>query len=311
MSVLYYLRQTLDEKIKEEGRHYKIDEDHRAFATVYDNIGHALESWPSYILDMLNIRYWRIASLRQPDGSLRKPRIFLNVEITSKDNLVLEWFPWPIRHYDLENTDWLYWSDNRPPGSGMTANRIIMIHDFRTIQYPYQRPFKHSETYVFEALHHLLKLIYDFLGTFFDVTFCDNLYLEYDDPPHWSDRKLRQVRIRKVEDVEREREQTRRDHWFKQTFERLKISPEQLLLLLKNNEMKLTKTVKDLRIDHSAKIGETALKTILTTLYQDFPVVYDKILSEPPKGVSPRIQKVVELFPNRISSEHTSNKKSK
>lgn len=139
-------------------------------------------------MNLLKHENWRISRLRQKDGTLRKPKIYLHVELTSKGNLALNWYP-EISFFQLGETDWIYWNDQWPiGGTGLPSNRLLMIHDF--IYRSSKNVYDKAETYLLEALLELLKQIYRFLENFLEVVLLDDLYLEYEENKDFLKRKL-------------------------------------------------------------------------------------------------------------------------
>jgi hypothetical protein len=290
-----FLRAALRECAEEQGQHYDIKRDRSVFKTVCHDTGEALASWQYRLVEMLDHTNWRMERLKRADGTLRKPRIYLSVAMTSKGNLVLEWFPWKDDRQDFRDTDWLFWSNDRPVGSGMTDNRIVMIHEFENFRTD-SRQYTEADKWLALALRSLLGKIYTFLGRFFEVTIFNDLYLEYEDTQPICDRRLKAIRIRSVKDAEREEEDNRRADWLRQTFEgELKIGPERLLELFKECDLKVGKLCVLMGLKHKVKIGETAMKSILGLLYRDFPLIYDSVLAVPPKGVQARKTNVVSI----------------
>ncbi|MBW1895275.1 MAG: hypothetical protein JRI91_16530, partial [Deltaproteobacteria bacterium] len=130
-----------------------------------------------------------------------------------------------------------------------------------------------------------------FLGRVISTEIVEDFYLEYDEAKPLVDRKLKKCRIRKVEEVEREREEQKREEWLQNTFkEELGISPEDFLIAFKSTELRYFPTAKQLssKIKKQVKLSPTRVKSLSIRLFNEYPEIYDKILEQPPKGLEPR-----------------------
>jgi hypothetical protein len=138
----HHLQYAYDEKMKDNERlnsrrrgfyhKYDIYEDDKPFGIVFRDILYELLHWPFHAAEILYINNWRLVRLLNDDGLLRKPKVYLSLDVTSKDNLALDWYPAIPRPLSLENTDWVRWDNEWPIGGGpnLPFNRILFLHMF-------------------------------------------------------------------------------------------------------------------------------------------------------------------------------------
>ncbi len=180
---------------------------------------------------LLDINNWNLSKLVNGDGKYRKPTVYLKVDITSKDNLVLDWFPTLTSHiFSNGEGDFIRWSGMRPIG-GLPDNRIVMIREFNNLNPRWREAtsYTESEQLLIEGVNQHLKEIYRFLDDFFEVNVENDLYLTYTGEK-WSDGKLTGVAIRNVRQVKCEAEKLAHEQWPNDTFEKgLGISVEAFL----------------------------------------------------------------------------------
>lgn len=212
MSTDYYLMTALEEwQGRQQERHFR-----NPFADVLSDLVSSMASWPSNCLHLLEPQNWRYEKLRVRADlkhvrdliGCRLPRIALRVEITSKDNLVLEWLPrklnadryeriGPDGRYQLdENYDFHLFSSARPIGSD-PENRIVMIRGFNKLgQYEkekngsYRQKFSKAESSLLEAVKSHLTDVRNALSRIFDVEVETDLRFEYSNEEKRMDRRL-------------------------------------------------------------------------------------------------------------------------
>jgi len=192
---------------------------------------------------LINIDNWNLSRLITERGKYRKPKVRLAVDITSKDNLVLDWYPVTGDFYSDDAGDFLRWSDQWPIGGGrLPDNRIVMIREFDNLnpQWRKSETYGESEQLLVEGVREHLRDVYRFLGTLFDITLETDLYLTYR-KEKWSDEKLTEVAVRNVKEVRREAERQAHEDWPRKIFdEGLGISVDAFLEIFRDAEYKYT-----------------------------------------------------------------------
>jgi hypothetical protein len=234
-------------------------------------------------VEIINVRNWRIDNLMDERGTLHKPRIYLGVEITSKDNLVLEWYPWARRTLTLEQTDWTRWTDLSPIGE-MPWNRIIQLNRFgRLMHRAHLGQLTEAQKNLLLAAESLLQLIYDFLGSIAQVNITRDLHL--DRPGKGA--SITGARIMTPDEIAKERRHADALKWFRKTFdERLHpLTAGNLLRIFRENGMKASRVSNVLKSRYLIDIGQNALGSILARLQSQFPELckepYAESLPEP------------------------------
>lgn len=105
------------------------------------------------------------------------------------------------------------------------------------------------------------------------------------------------MRIRNVQDVKREIEKKQKEEWLQQAFfSKLGISSINFLEIFKNANMKFAGTSKFLNKELRVKLSDSTIKNMITRLYEQYPGIYDIVLSEPPTGCKPRVSKVIKIY---------------
>jgi hypothetical protein len=247
---------------------------------------------------LIDIDNWNFSKLVGERGKYRKPRVRLVVDITSKDNLVLDWYPVPNGHYSDDEGDFLRWSNQWPIGGGtLPDNRIVMIREFNNLNPPWRK----SETYgepeqlLVEGVQEHLKDVYRFLGNIFEISIETDLYLTYKNEK-WSDEKLTEVTVRNVKEVKREAEKQAHNEWPRKTFdEGLGISVDAFLEAFRDAEYKYTPAA-DLLKQKQVKISRDRVRNLIQQLYNDYPDLYDRYCSVAPQGLAARAKgKIISI----------------
>lgn len=296
----YYLQRALAAKQKEYSRSptYELDNDRSVFSTVYQELSYSVTNWMFNIDSLINIDNWNLSKLVNEHGKYRKPRVRLVVDITSKDNLVLDWYSVPDSHYLEDEGDFLRWSNQWPIGGGqLPDNRIVMIREFNNLN----PPWRDSETYgepeqlLVEGVQEHLKDVYRFLGSIFDVSIETDLYLTYK-KEKWADEKLTEVAVRNVKEVKREAERQTHEEWPRKTFdEGLGISVDAFLEAFRDAEYKYNPAA-DLLKQKQVKISRDRVRKLIQQLYNDYPNLYDKYCTVPPQGLAARAKgKIISI----------------
>ena len=284
----YYLLSAYREKLKTKGKTYDVYNDSSFFASVYREISGEILSWQHEATGLLDTQNWRLNRLIQKDGSLRKPKAYLCVERTAKDNLVLDWYP-SIPVIKIVETDWCYWDNSWTGYGSLPFNRILMIRGFG--YYLYENSFDKAEIYLIKAVKKLFGNIYSFLNRLIDIKIVEDFYLTYQG--YGLDEKLVDCRIRSVEEVEVEEQKKKREEWLKENFHKKGLSPEEFLQLFKRAGLKYKTTSKLLA--NIVKVSPYQIKSLVNRLFDEYPEIYDKILKIPPHGKKPRESRVVKV----------------
>ena len=288
----HYLRRALAAKQKEVSRRpsYDLEEDRSVFSTVFRELAYSVESWMFNITSLIDINNWNFSKLVDERGKYRKPTIHLMVDITSKDNLVLDWFPTlSSHHYSTGEGDFIRWSSGWPAGGGLPDNRIVMIREFNNLNPSWKKEetYGEPEQLLVEGVQEHLKDVYRFLGHMFDVNVEMDLYLTYK-KEKWSDEKLTDVAIRNVREVKRDAERLAHEQWPRETFDKgLGISAEAFLETFRDAGYEYTPTYNLLK-QKKIKIGRERVRDLIHALYNGYPDLYDKYCSVPPQGLVER-----------------------
>ena len=295
---LYHLSHAIDEYRKRHPKSDGIINDRGPTGELYDEVESAIEGWPYQVIDMMDVHYWRLNRLIDEHRHLGRPRIFLNVFFTTKDNLALEWYPsWPLRRQyggdvELESTDWTYWSNSWSPEGGMPFSRIIMIrgvdhHFFRRKD----KAVSPVEEHLLRAMNTMFQDATQLLRAHFNVEIINYLSLDYIEHKRTKKRKVCGCSILNEAEEEVKRAEAARAHYLKETFEdNLGITPADLLDALKSNDMMWTATFRQIseQIKPDAVFSIDRMKTMLRKLYREYPGIYDEALSKPLLGEEPR-----------------------
>jgi hypothetical protein len=139
----HYLRQIYLRGVTEENLR------HRPFHSgLLRDLEQFIDAIPYEIKYLMDVRRWRLDALRQRDPNLAKPRIELDLGVTSKDNLTLRWYPLGEHEHfyrgqnaiksDFHDSvailaDNLY-ARQRP------ENEVLFMHGFRSVAYELRDP---------------------------------------------------------------------------------------------------------------------------------------------------------------------------
>lgn len=268
--------------------------------TIIEEIAGAFDSWEYDILELIDIRNYNLDNLEieEPDryvrggmyyeSSIRKPKAYFELFITSKGNLALDWYPYNPNFPGLaqEKWDWAHWDNKWPIGGPyMPFNRVLMIRSFKSLMRGWKnKTFDVLDQYILEAVKKLTNKIYSFLDRFVDIEKVTDLFPEYEGGIYGS--KLIGCSLRNVKEVERETFLHEKKKWIIDTCSNFNISPEQFLEAFKKNGMKYAPTARMVST-RFAKLTASKAKKLAREIY-DFPEIYDPIIDKPPPGVKPR-----------------------
>ena len=202
---------------------------------IIDELSHESRSWWFNVDELIDVRNWNLnnLTLEKPDtyvrgniyykSYIRKPKAYFELSITTKNNLVLDWYPYnptsTIR--SLERTDWIHW-DNQWPQSGhhLPFNRVLMIRDLGRINKGYKRKkYDKIDRFMIKWVKGIINDIYTFLDRFIEIEKITDLYLQYKDG-HRRD-KLVSCEIRNVREAEKEFELQKKMQWIDDTCSKL------------------------------------------------------------------------------------------
>lgn len=131
-----------------------------------------------------------------------KPRIDVEVEITSKGNLKAEWFPRGFNRWGAPpgevDSDFLYWQRFESRGSGYygrPSNELIFIHGVEhaliTVRFnerEWAQPTRDLDHVLLHACGEVVGLLKDRLENHFDVRMLTDVFIEYTPEPDIKDR---------------------------------------------------------------------------------------------------------------------------
>ena len=219
-----------------------------------------LERWIDNTTELLNPNWWNLEELSKGFGGylgrprFRKPRIDLDILITSKDNLAVEWSPTGWGHSaPVDFTHFGGWSD----GFRSPANRLVFIRDVGALRRI--RDWDAAEPYgcLLKAIRVLLRTVKSFLDQHFEVTLATDFYLIED-----SGDRLLGYEICRVDHWRAHQENCRRQKQDESEFAKLGISKLEFVNLL-NTEFGSTRA-QLLRTLHGrgVQIREAKLKSL-------------------------------------------------
>jgi hypothetical protein len=220
------------------------------------------------------------------------PIRWLSVDITQKDNLVLDWYPADRFDPRAEN-DFKYWNDQWLPNSP-PFNRLVMIREFgRLSSYIRLGKTGKAEQLLVEGILELLDHVADFASYFCEVSKDTWLFLEYDSRNSTMTKPLvlRSCNIRNVAEEKAREETTRKAAWLKEKFaENLGLEAITFLRAFEEANGSFPGTARVLKERYSARmeISGAKVKTLVNKLYEEYPDIYDKNCSVVPHGRAPR-----------------------
>lgn len=145
------------------------------------------------------LRYWEydirklVERGRGSGAGAARPRVDLEVELTSKGNLKVEWFPqgytiWGAPLGDHES-DFVYWRRDESRGAGFggrPSNELFFIHGVRsavsTVDNPdraYSHPLRELDHILLQACLGVVKRLKDRLDYSFEVSMRRDIFVEY------------------------------------------------------------------------------------------------------------------------------------
>jgi len=226
---------------------------------LFNSVSDWVSEWPYFAKNILNVDNWRLTNLVTEDGKLRKPKAFLELAISGRGKLSLDWYPSIPIHYNLENTDWIRWENMASPGY-IPFNRIIFISGFG--DYIDNEYYNKAEQYLLQAVKGLIDNIYEVLGKCIDIQIMNNIYLDYVNAGT-SDAKLIGCRIIDINEVKEEEKEL----WLRRTFnEGLRVSPKEFLEIYKSSEMKYAPTARRLSMKINMPVAPDKIKKLINKL---------------------------------------------
>lgn len=132
----HYLREFYLRSITEDELGYR-----NPRASVLRDLERFIAHIPHDIHYLMDVRQWRLEALRERDPYMAKPRIELQLDITSKGNLILRWYPLGAynhfyRGQDATKSDFsdsvATLADNLYAGQ-RPDNELLFVHQFREL----------------------------------------------------------------------------------------------------------------------------------------------------------------------------------
>ena len=188
------------------GPHYDYWGDDSAIGETIHSLVDFVENQPSILDDQyLGFRNWDWARLRDEGGYFRKPRIKTEAYVTSKDNMVLEWYPvaWERVSFavNIDNPEEQRRMDERrrsiedeirgdflsfselAPDFGRPDNRLLHLSgpwhlNLRTRRTRRKDPFFEASQILMKAVHGAYAHLYSLLESQFELTKVHDLYLK-------------------------------------------------------------------------------------------------------------------------------------
>lgn len=274
-----YLHLAVNERIRELRPRKKaydpFSDQQDVFGRVLNELLASWTQWPAKAQSLLNCRNWAGNRLVNADGTIRPPRITLYTEITVKDNLVLDWRPGSgendylreqlhrvIGNNQIEHSDFIRWSDDRPIG-GEPDNRIIMIREAAHLGYP---PFasacmpscKHLAKAVVEHFSEVIEI----LRSIFATEVATVPVLDDSNPAGY---------IRIADPTEHAKEL-----WLKKEFPgQIGIDADSLLKIYAGSGYSYPRTSKLVR-EQGGRASAQKVQNLIEGLYHDFPAKYSE-----------------------------------
>lgn len=253
---------------------------------IHSGLATSYHDWAFGTRELLDIKNWNISRLTQGENGLRRPILYTNVYITSKDNLVLDWSP----HYAPQSLrkdggyDWKHWSDYWEPGR-MPANRLLMVRKFNDLRF--DDDFDQINRELILATQDLIKTIYTFLGYFIDVVPITGLYLKDDE----SYKTFKDFEIREVAEVEKERDYKIEIDWINSICNEFETCPETVVKTFKETASSYAPTARTFSKGKN-RLSVERLKKLLRKIYIHTDI-YEKYFDDPPKGVGSKNAEVI------------------
>lgn len=287
----YYLFGAIREYEKKKRRPFDIyGSDY--FSKVMREYASALTGWPSDIQGLIAPENWNTDRLLQHDALLRKPRVWLSVDITQKENLVLDWYPGD--RFDLRaGNDFKYWNNQWSFGSE-PFNRIVMIREFGYLSSRIrQGETGKAEHLLVEGILALLDHIADFTLHFCEVSKRRWLFLEYDSRKSSASEshQLQSCTIKNVAEEKAREEAERKTRWLKEQFQDgLRVEVSNFLRAFQDAGGNFRQTRSVLRTQYGIEpaVSLAKIKMLVSRLYEQYPDLYDKYCSVVPRGVTER-----------------------
>lgn len=242
------------------------------FARTFLSLQEAADTWHENCIELISHENWLVD----------KPLAYLRVDLTSRGNLYLEWYPteFPIEDYF---GDWKHWSDFRPIME-QPKNRILFIKGFARFLGCVQED---SHKWLCRAAEDLIKTVVRFISSFIEVNLVTNLYI--DQPKDFKIRDFSaHVSVQNVAERNQRIEEEKKEAWLKDTFAKLDCEPEELLRTFVECGEKYAPT------GRFFKISAEKTKRLVERLKKEYPDIYYKVY-EPPYKEPPRNATVINI----------------
>lgn len=151
------------------------------------------ESALAHVYDWWNYDLSAIMARRRWENDQPRPRIELELELSTRGNLKCEWRPLGLDRWGNlqrgQKTDWASWFrlESRSGGwDSRPSNELFFIHEVErallTIRYPREdaRPARLLDHVLLHAIVELMKDLKHRLGHHFDVTMRSDIFVEYE-----------------------------------------------------------------------------------------------------------------------------------
>jgi hypothetical protein len=251
-----------------------------SFAKIIDDLEDSIETWTFYVTNLLKISNWNMSRLIDKDGKMRLPKAYLLIEVTVKNNLVLDWYPEkPALNY-IDKTDFRYWSRYWDPSSTLPFNRIVMIHDIGWMRQriPNENGMSHSDKYLLEAIHEHIHFIIDRLKELIDVELMSDMYFEYKTIPIPKGKSPSEVETKQLISFDilsiKEITEIENQKWLKQTFEEMGLSVDDFIKIFADVNGNKNKFIKALKEKGVNGLGEIRALKIINKLRNEFTEIF-------------------------------------
>lgn len=260
------------------------------FTTICEDLKASIFRWPSRIIYLVNAMNWNISRLAE-DTTLRKPHAYLRLDITQKDNLVLNWYPRMPMLIDvsgipiLKDTDYIWWSDRWNEGI-QPMNRIMMLHDVGFIIR--RNEFPHSIKYLLQAIHKHIEFIVSTISQIIEITLMTGMYFEYERlpipkgkyPSEVETERLIKCSILNVEEI------SRLDNlkYIMETFKGARLTPKDIIKLFAEVNCNYNRFDKKIKETGIKGVGEVSLRKIIDIIKNDYAELYAKYFPDKNKG---------------------------
>lgn len=265
------------------------------FARTIDELQDSIAMWHIYVTDLLRISNWNMSRLVDKDGKIRLPKAYLLIEVTMKNNLVLDWYPGkPALNY-IDKTDFRYWSRYWDQSSTLPFNRIVMIHDIGWMRQrmPNRNGMSLSDRYLLEAIREHIHFIIERLGELIDVELMSDMYFEYKTLPLPKGKSPAEVETRQLMTFDvlsiKEITEIENQKWLKKTFKEMGLSVDDFIKIFADVNGHTRKFVKILKEKGIKGLGEIGAVNIIDKLRNEFTEIFFRNYPEEMMNINSKV----------------------